>query len=86
MTTQHLIEHFIKVGWHHITDQIENLLIDASKHNMPYSEFLNILLLHEIEKEKHQFYRNEYNKRNFRFINQFMNLVLPFNLVLVNSE
>lgn len=52
MTTQLLIERLIKIGWHHTADQIDGLLEDASKHNVPYSEFLNSLLLHEIEKRE----------------------------------
>ncbi|MBV7509802.1 IS21-like element helper ATPase IstB [Bacillus sp. sid0103] len=49
MITQHLTERLIKVGWHHTSDQIEGLLEDASKDNVPYSEFLNTILLNEIE-------------------------------------
>lgn len=52
MTTQLIIERLIKGGWHHTADQIDGLLEDASKHNVPYSEFLNTLLLHEIEKRE----------------------------------
>lgn len=49
MSTQHLTERLIKVGWQHTADQIEGLLEDASKDNVPYSEFLNTILLNEIE-------------------------------------
>ncbi|ARK32443.1 ATP-binding protein [Halalkalibacter krulwichiae] len=50
MTTQLLTERLSQVGWHQTADQIDGLLEDASRDNVPYSEFLNTILLNEIEK------------------------------------
>lgn len=52
MSTQLLIERLEKLGWHHTANQIHGLLEDASKDNVPYSEFLDTVLLNEIEKRE----------------------------------
>ena len=49
MSLSLLTERLKKVGFQLTADQIEGILEDASKHNVPYSEFLDTLLLREIE-------------------------------------
>lgn len=49
MNTQLLTERLHRVGFSITAQQIEAILEDASKHNVPYSEFLDTLLKQEIE-------------------------------------
>lgn len=54
MNAQLLIERLEKVGFHHTANQLDGILEDASKNNVTYSEFLNTLLLQEIEHKERQ--------------------------------
>jgi DNA replication protein DnaC len=49
MTINQLTDHLIRIGWQLTADQLDGILEDASKDNVPYSEFLNTLLTNEIE-------------------------------------
>lgn len=49
MNTKLLTERLHRVGFSITAQQIEAILEDASKHNVPYSEFLDTLLKQEIE-------------------------------------
>lgn len=49
MNTQLLTERLHQVGFSITALQIEAILEDASKHNVPYSEFLDTLLKQEID-------------------------------------
>lgn len=56
MNTNLLVERLEQIGWYHTADQIDGLLEDASKNNVPYSDFLITVLSQEIEqKEKAAF-------------------------------
>ncbi|WP_226586064.1 IS21-like element helper ATPase IstB [Halobacillus litoralis] len=52
MTTNLLVERLEEIGWHYTADQIDGLLEDASKNNVPYSDFLITLLSQEIEQKE----------------------------------
>lgn len=52
MSTELLIDRLKEVGWLDTADQLEGFLEDASKNNVSYSEFLNTILLHEIEQRE----------------------------------
>lgn len=49
MNAQLLTERLKKVGLAYTANQLDGILDDASKHNVTYSDFLNTLLLQEIE-------------------------------------
>lgn len=49
MMNELLIERLKKLGWHHTAHQLDSLLEDASRDNVSYSEFLNTIVLQEIE-------------------------------------
>ncbi|WP_323368631.1 hypothetical protein [Radiobacillus deserti] len=52
MNTDLLVEHLQQIGWHYTADQIDGLLEDASKNNVPYSDFLITVLSQEIEQKE----------------------------------
>lgn len=54
MMNELLIERLKKLGWHHTAHQLDNLLEDASRDNVSYSEFLNTVVLQEIEYQESQ--------------------------------
>lgn len=49
-----LIERLQKLGWHHTAHQLDHLLEDASRDNVSYSEFLNTIVLQEMEYQESQ--------------------------------
>ena len=49
MNTDILTERLEKVGWQLSANQLEGILEDASKNNVAYSDFLNSILMTEIE-------------------------------------
>ncbi|MEB1809676.1 MULTISPECIES: IS21-like element helper ATPase IstB [Exiguobacterium] len=49
MNTDLLTERLEKVGWQLSANQLEGILEDASKNNVAYSDFLNSILMTEIE-------------------------------------
>ncbi|PFN79053.1 AAA family ATPase [Bacillus sp. AFS076308] len=54
MNTDLLTERLKSVGFHLTSNRIEGILEDASKDNVSYSDFLNIVLLQEIESKERQ--------------------------------
>jgi DNA replication protein DnaC len=54
MMNELLIECLKKLGWHHTVHQLDSLLEDASRDNVSYSEFLNTIVLQEIEYQESQ--------------------------------
>ncbi|TLS34890.1 IS21-like element helper ATPase IstB [Pseudalkalibacillus caeni] len=52
MNTDLLVERLTQVGWNYTADQIDGLLEDASKNNVPYSDFLITVLSQEIERKE----------------------------------
>ena len=49
MNTDLLTERLEKIGWQLSANQLEGILEDASKNNVAYSDFLNSILMTEIE-------------------------------------
>ncbi|MEJ9151928.1 AAA family ATPase, partial [Bacillus smithii] len=49
-----LIERLQKLGWHHTAHRLDHLLEDASRDNVSYSEFLNTIVLQEMEYQESQ--------------------------------
>lgn len=52
MNTNLLVERLEQIGWHYTANQIDGLLEDASKNNVPYSDFLITVLCQEIEQKE----------------------------------
>jgi len=59
MNTDLLTERLEKIGWQLSANQLEGILEDASKNNVAYSDFLNSILMTEINTVSQQSYRNE---------------------------
>jgi DNA replication protein DnaC len=68
MNTELLIERLNSVGWLHTANQLDGLLEDASKNNVPYSEFLNTLLMNEIEQKEAAALEKRITKAKLPFI------------------
>lgn len=59
MNTNLLVERLEEIGWHYTADHIDGLLEDASKNNVPYSDFLITVLSKEMEQKE----KAAFNKR-----------------------
>ncbi|WP_175615890.1 IS21-like element helper ATPase IstB [Piscibacillus halophilus] len=68
MNTDLLIEHLKQLGWSYTADQLDGLLEDASKSNVPYSTFLHTLLTKELESQQQAKLEKRIKKSKIPFI------------------